>query len=286
VGPVVAFFAHPDDETFCAAGVLAAAAERGVPVTVISATRGEAGESSIPGLDDPEALGAVREQELREAMSSLGVHDVRFLDFVDSGLGNNDEMSPKAFARAALEECVFDLVPMIRELRPEVVLTFGPDGMYGHPDHIHSYRVGVASVIAAGDPTYAAGLDAPAWKTRTLYFATVPREMMLEVLARPNSPLEFVSPEARTNLGTPSSEITDVVDITPWAPAKRAAIAAHRTQTGEGGPLAGIPPEVRASQLAREYFVRFPLPWSAPVESPDIIASLSLGTPSESSAQD
>jgi LmbE family N-acetylglucosaminyl deacetylase len=97
---------------------------------------------------------------------------------------------------------------------------------------------------------------------------------MQDLLRRPNSPLAFLSPEARANLGTPRAKITHVLDITPWAVAKAAAIAAHRTQTGEGGPLAEIPQDLRARQLAREYFVRAPLPWSATPDSHDIVEVL------------
>src|SRR5829696_5713919 len=102
--PLLAIFAHPDDETFGAAGVMAAAVERGVPVTVISATRGEAGESSVAGLDAPEQLGVVREQELREAMRQIGVSDVRLLGYRDSGMaGSPSAEDPQAFIRAPVD---------------------------------------------------------------------------------------------------------------------------------------------------------------------------------------
>ena len=95
---MLTIFAHPDDETFSAAGVMAAAAERGLPVTVISATRGEAGESAIAGLDDPERLGVVRERELREAMRQIGVLDVRLLGHRDSGMA--DPLQPSIRKRS------------------------------------------------------------------------------------------------------------------------------------------------------------------------------------------
>jgi LmbE family N-acetylglucosaminyl deacetylase len=91
---------------------------------------------------------------------------------------------------------------------------------------------------------------------------------------RPNSPLRSLPKDARANLGTPRSEITHRINIEPWQAGKRAAIASHRTQTAEGGPLAGIPPEVIEWQLSSEYFVRAPLPWSSGEEdsASDIIA--------------
>ena len=101
--PLLAIFAHPDDETFTCAGIMAAAAEHGIPVTLVSATRGEAGESAIPGLDDPDRLGVVRERELRDAMAAIGVGDARFLDYRDSGLQDSPASDdPRAFVRAPL----------------------------------------------------------------------------------------------------------------------------------------------------------------------------------------
>jgi LmbE family N-acetylglucosaminyl deacetylase len=106
----------------------------------------------------------------------------------------------------------------------------------------------------------------------------VPREDMLAMLERHDSPLQSLSPTALANLGTPRVDITHVIDVAPWAEKKRAAIAAHRTQTGEGGPLAKMPPEVVERRLSREFFVRAALPWAAPGTDedgePDIIAAL------------
>jgi N-acetyl-1-D-myo-inositol-2-amino-2-deoxy-alpha-D-glucopyranoside deacetylase len=276
--PLLALFAHPDDETFSAAGVMAAAAERGVPVTVISATRGEAGESSIAGLDDPERLGVVRERELREAMRQIGVSDVRLLGYRDSGMaGSPSAEHPRAFIRAPVETVAASLVSDIRSVRPQAILTFGPEGLYGHPDHLHMHHGALHAIEIAADPSYRRGRgSSEPWQTPALYFVAFPREDMLAVFDRPNSPLRSLPAEAREHVGTPRSQITHTINIKPWAESKRAAIAAHRTQTADGGPLSGIPPEVREWQLAYEYFVRAPLPWSAPESSvaSDIIAVL------------
>ena len=275
--PLLAVFAHPDDETFSAAGVMAAATERGVPVTVISATRGEAGESSIAGLDDPERLGVVRERELREAMRQIGVSDVRLLGYRDSGMaGSPSADDQQAFIRAPVETVAARLVPDIRSVRPQAILTFGPEGLYGHPDHLHIHHVALRAIEIAADPSYMDGPASEPWQTPALYFAAFPREDMLAVFDRPNSPLRSLSAEARAKVGTPRSQITHKINIRPWAERKRAAIASHQTQTAEGGPLSGIPPEVREWQLADEYFVRAPLPWSTRESSvaSDIIAVL------------
>jgi len=277
--PLLAIFAHPDDETFTSAGVLAAAAERGIPVTLISATRGEAGESAIPGLDHPDRLGLVRERELRDAMGVVGVGDVRFLDYCDSGLaGFPAAADPLAFVNAPLETVAATLAALIRTIRPGVIVTFGPDGLYGHPDHLHMHHAAVAAVGLAADPAHEPR-GAPPWRTPALYFATFPREEMLALFDRPNNPLEFLSEEARAALGTPLADITHVVDIRPWADRKRAAIAAHRTQTGDGGPLAGIPDAVREAQLAHEWFVRAHVPGTGARSADDVIAELASDRP-------
>ncbi|MGH2617533.1 MAG: PIG-L family deacetylase [Thermomicrobiales bacterium] len=280
MGPLLAIFPHPDDETFTAAGVMAAAVERGVPVTVISATRGETGESSIPGLDDPERLGVVRERELRDAMRQLGVTDVRVLGYRDSGMeGSPAAQDPRAFVRASIDAVTAKLVPHIRTVRPQAIVTFGPEGLYGHPDHLHLHAVMQHAVQAAADPSHKSRTAADPWQTPRLYFGTIPRESMQALLDRPDSPLASLSADARHNLGTPMAEITHAVNIEPWGDAKRAAIIAHRTQTGAGGPLAEVPPEAVARQLAAEYFVRAPLPWTADENERDIIATLASEHP-------
>ena len=256
---------------------MAAAVERGVPVTVINATRGEAGESAIPGLDEPERLGVVRERELREAMRQIGVSDVRLLGYRDSGMaGSPFAEHPRAFVREPVETAAARLVSHIRSVRPQVIVTFGPEGLYGHPDHLHMHHVALRAIQIAADPSYSGRATSEPWQTPVLYFAAFPREDMLALLDRPNSPLRSLPADARANLGTPRSQITHRINIEPWQASKRAAIASHRTQTAEGGPLAGIPPEVIESQLSSEYYVRVPLPWSSPEDEieGDIIASL------------
>jgi N-acetyl-1-D-myo-inositol-2-amino-2-deoxy-alpha-D-glucopyranoside deacetylase len=279
MGPLLAIFPHPDDETFTSAGTLAAAVARDVPVTVVSATRGEAGESSILGLDDPERLGEVREQELRDAMRYLGVTDVRFLGHRDSGMeGSSEALHPRAFVRVPVDAVAATLATLIRDLQPQTILTFGPEGMYGHPDHLHMHHAAVRAVALAADVSHQTGSHSDPWPTPALYFGTFPREEMLKLLDRPGSPLEFMSQEARNHIGVPLAEITHIVDITAWADAKRAAIAAHVTQTAEGGPLQHIPPEATERQLRREYFVRATLPWTTDeLDDQDIVSVLATG---------
>ncbi len=266
---LLAIFPHPDDETFSAGGLMAAASERGDNVILICATRGEAGESGDPSHDSPEALGHAREAELRAAMKILNVDDVRFLGYRDSGMeGSAEAQNPHAFVQASVADAAARLAPMIREIRPDTIVTFGEDGVYGHPDHVHLHHVVQRAVVEAADDA----LSSAPWQTPYLYFATAPREDLEEMLARPRSPLASISERARANLGTPRSQITNSLDVSRWAQQKHDAFVAHHSQTGEGGPLNGATPEAMERRLAAEHFVRAALPW--PARGADIVEAV------------
>ncbi|MCL4396482.1 MAG: PIG-L family deacetylase [Chloroflexi bacterium] len=132
---LLAIFAHPDDESNAAGGTLARYAREGADVTLVSATRGELG---IPGLA-PEAAGAVRERELRAAGTALGARAVRFLGYRDGELAGADE-----------QEAVARLVALLREIKPQVVITFGPEGISGHADHVAVSRWVTAAFAEGG----------------------------------------------------------------------------------------------------------------------------------------
>lgn len=271
---LLAIFPHPDDETFSAGGIMAAAArDLGDNVILICATRGEAGESGDPSHNTPEALGQAREAELRAAMRILSVEDVRFLGYRDSGMeGSVEAQNPQAFVQASVTEAASGLAPMIRDIRPDTIVTFGEDGVYGHPDHIHLHHVVKQAVVEAGDPAWGDATAAAPWRTPYLYFATAPREDLEELLARPRSPLASISERARANLGTPRTQITTSIDVTRWAQQKQDAFRAHHSQTGEGGPLSGAAPATLERRLISEHFVRAALPWQS--EGVDIVAEV------------
>ncbi len=261
-GTLFAIFPHPDDETFSAGGLMAAAVEQGFRVVLDCITRGEAGESSNPAFDTPEKLGAAREQELASAMQSLGVTEIRHLGYRDSGMaGSPEARHPQAFLQASVETVANRLALEIRELRPQIILTFGEDGIYGHPDHIHTFRAVTRAVLIAADPNALPEQAAP-WQTPELYFCTAPREELLELMQRPNSPLASMPEEARQKLGTPRDQITHVLDVGAWGTRKRDAFLAHVSQTGPGGPLNGIDAESLVRRLRTEHLVQAPLPWS------------------------
>jgi N-acetyl-1-D-myo-inositol-2-amino-2-deoxy-alpha-D-glucopyranoside deacetylase len=255
---LLAVFAHPDDEAFSSGGVLAAAHDRGVEITLVCATRGEAGEILVPELATPENLGEVREGELRRAMDAVGIADVRFLDYRDSGMiGTSENEDPRALMQAPTAEVVDRVARVIRELHPAVVLTFGPDGFYGHPDHLAVSRATTDAVLAVGE-------EADGRRVRALYYTTMPRERFREIAERPNSRWSDITPEQLATMGTPLAEITTIVDVGPFVERKRAAMAAHRTQFGDSGPLHELPRDEVDLWLGREHFVRAALPWDDP----------------------
>jgi LmbE family N-acetylglucosaminyl deacetylase len=154
--------AHPDDESLGTGGVLALAAEQGVETFLVTATRGERGRigEERPG---PEVAGPIRERELRGAAAVLGVREVVLLGYLDGELD-----------RAAPHEAISKVAAGIRRLRPHVVVTFPPDGIYGHPDHVAISQFTGAALVAAADPGFAPapGVDLPAatWAVAKLYW--------------------------------------------------------------------------------------------------------------------
>jgi LmbE family N-acetylglucosaminyl deacetylase len=141
---LMAILAHPDDESLGNGGTLARYAAEGVEVTLVTATRGQRGwfgePSANPGL---QALGQLREAELRDAAAELGLREVVLLDYVDGEL-----------AHADTDQVICELVAHIRRVRPHVVLTFGLDGAYGHPDHMAISQWTTAAIVRSADPRY------------------------------------------------------------------------------------------------------------------------------------
>lgn len=257
---VLAVFAHPDDETFSAGGVFAALSEAGHRVTLVCATRGEAGEISDPALATRDTLPEVREGELRTAMEIVGVSDVRLLDYRDSGMaGTPENDDPRAFIKADEAAVVLRLQEILRELQPAAVITFGADGIYGHPDHLLVYRVTTEAVRQE----YAGAETGPA-----LYYHAISRERVMARAKRGNNVFSRMSAEELAKFGVPEAEITTAVDVSPFVERKRAAMAAHRTQFPPDGPFSDEPVEDIRRFLSTERFIRVPLPWDTAPNDP------------------
>lgn len=249
---VLAVFAHPDDESLVAGGTLARYAAEGAQVALICATRGEWGPISDDALADYETLGQVRERELRAACEVLGIGWLRFLDLEDACVS--------AVIGIEEEQTVLEkLVRAIRELRPQTILTFGPDGLYGHEDHIAIGQLTAKARSLAADPTAfpqhsAEGL--PTYHNPNLLFATAPRGLYSDLLAHlaasgHQAHLWQIPPE---KFGVPADEITTVVDVTPFWEQKLRALRCHQTQLDANHAFTLLTPELAAELLPVEYF--------------------------------
>jgi LmbE family N-acetylglucosaminyl deacetylase len=213
---LLAVFAHPDDETFRCGGTLALLAQRDVRVQVLTATRGQAGSRGDPPLCAPEELPAVRENELHCACTALGIQPPILLDYQDGRL-----------AEANTEKIVSEILTVVREVRPQIILTYGPDGVSGHPDHIAIGHFATETFHRAGEVV-------------ALYTIAVPRSLA-ETLGM--TQIRAVPDEA----------ITLTVDVLSVWEAKMSAIQCHRTQLGES-PILAAPDEKQRLFLGREYF--------------------------------
>ncbi len=171
---LLAVLAHPDDESFGTGGTLALYARRGVDVHLICATRGEAGEMAPEYLKGFDTVADRRVSELRCAAGILGLAGVHFLDYRDSGmLGSKDNQNPQALINAPLESVAERIAHLIRELKPQVVITFDPIGGYKHPDHIAIHRATVQAFHLAGDSSFVDG--GQPYQPQKLYYHLFPK---------------------------------------------------------------------------------------------------------------
>jgi LmbE family N-acetylglucosaminyl deacetylase len=175
---IVAVLAHPDDESFGLGGTLALYARRGHRVALICATRGEAGTVDPEHMRGFATVAELREAELRCAALQLGLDAVHILGYRDSGMsGSADNMHPAALAAHPIEEVAEAIVKYIRELKPDVVLTFDPMGGYRHPDHIHVHRATTMAFEQASDSSFHPESGLP-WAPRALFYHVFPHKAL------------------------------------------------------------------------------------------------------------
>ena len=255
--------AHPDDETFGTGGTLAKYAASGVKVVYACATRGEVGEADpehLRGFDSP---GDMRWAELRCAAGILGLADVVYLGYRDSGMpGSADNHHPQALAAAPIEEVAGRVVKVIRQLQPQVVITFDPIGGYRHPDHIAIHNATVRAFSAAGDPAQYPEAG-PAFAPQKLYFHTFPKGFFkLAVKVLPifgqdpshwgrNKDIDFAS-LAQVEFPVHARIRLDGRAID----AKGRASACHGSQLGGGPPSSGLLGLAFRSLQNQEMFMR------------------------------
>jgi len=174
---LLAVLAHPDDESFGMGGTLALYAKRGAEVYLVCATRGESGDVAPELMQGYNSIAEKRVAELQCAASILGLAGVHFLDYRDSGMpGTADNQHPKALAAAPVEEVTSHIVHCIRQIRPQVVLTFDPIGGYRHPDHVAIHNATVRAYALVGEPEFEDGLSP--YKPQKLYYHVFPKKFL------------------------------------------------------------------------------------------------------------
>ncbi len=237
---LLAVFAHPDDESFSSGGTLAYYAERGVRVTVVSSTRGEAGKITDPNLTI-EDLGRHREEELREACRLLGIEAPIFLGYRDSGrLERLRKDDPLASINADPREIEAKVRDVIAEFKPQVVLTFDPHGGYDHPDHIVIHQAALAAWYSSGHLP-----DAP----QRLFYTALPIETMRTWVDAPGGPMTpGMTPEV---YGVSDATIAVRRDVTPQLEKKLATLKAHGSQTGPTSRMGQMTPEYQEKMRER-----------------------------------
>ena len=256
---LLAVYAHPDDEVLGAGGALAMAAASGVRVAIVVATRGEAGEIQRPGTATPETLPQVREQEMRCSAQALGVSELVFLDYRDSGVeGAPDNEHPDALVNARPAQIQQQLVAIIRRLRPQAAITFEPYGGYGHPDHKAIHNHTLAALDAANDPRRFPELGA-VWRTPRLFYHLLPRAIFREIRRRVaarggdtadyDEMLAALPPDA-----WPEDQIHVAVDVSSHVEQKWTAWNCHRTQFGPNSRFRRLPDAEMKEILSTEYF--------------------------------
>ncbi len=245
-GTLVAFHAHPDDESIIMGGTIARAAAEGHRVVLVFATRGDIGEVDDGVLDPHETLAERREGETRGAAQILGVSRVEFLGYRDSGMADTETIHDAgSFWSADVDEAAARLALILDEERPAAFTTYDERGNYGHPDHIQVHRVGLrAAELAPPGRVYAATIDRD-------HVVTL-RAAALE--AAPDA-VDLPDPD-EIELGVASERITTTVDVSGYLERKRAAMAAHASQITPDSFFLALPDDAFRVAFGTEWFIR------------------------------
>ncbi|MFC5664230.1 PIG-L family deacetylase [Kitasatospora misakiensis] len=268
---LMAVHAHPDDEATGTGGVLARYAAEGIRTVLVTCTDGACGDGPggvKPGEagHDPAAVAAMRRQELEASCEVLKVDHLEMLDYGDSGMmgwAAND--APGSFWTTPVDEAAARLADLMRQYRPDVVVTYDENGFYGHPDHIQANRITSRALELAG--------TAP-----KVYWTTAPRSMMArfgEVLRELGAEWDEPDPEESEmpEIGLPDEEITTWVDTTGFGGQKFDALAAHASQ-GENIFFLKMGKEKFTQLMGVETFVRVHDTTGAELPEDDLFAGL------------
>ncbi len=254
--------AHPDDESFGIGGTLAKYADAGVDVHIAIATDGVAGSVAEGYEETKQDLVNVRRQELTSAVETLG-GTLHMLGFRDSGyIGDPANEHPEAFINIDETLAIGKIVALIREIRPQVVITHDETGGYFHPDHIQCWKITTPAFAAAGDPDQYPDIGPVPYQPQRLFYTAFPNTMvkLLTTLMRirRKDPTKVGRNEDidMTKLGIPPKKLHARVDYRKMWDIKRAASAFHASQGGGGGPSRGVPESLQRRFMAKEYFIQ------------------------------
>jgi len=236
---LMAVLGHPDDESLGIGGTLAKYASEGVDVFLLTATPGDRGRYRDYRFGDPQhpgasALASIRERELRAAASALGVRDVALLHYHDQEL---DRANPR--------EAIPAIVEHLRRVQPDVIITFGPDGAYGHPDHIAISQLTTAAVVAAADPAIS-----------KLYYIAWPASTWAAYQSAFKKLTSMVDGVERQVVPWPDWEITTVIDTRQFAQNVWRAISCHESQMSVYTQLEHLSPQHRDALWGVQSFYR------------------------------
>jgi LmbE family N-acetylglucosaminyl deacetylase len=282
--------AHPDDECFATAGLIARSVGEGRRVDLVTCTGGEEGEIHDPTLDHDEAKPRLREIRARELQCSLdalrgdgpGTLELHLLGYRDSGMmGTESNKRPDAFWNADLDAATGKLVEIVRRVRPAVMVSYDANGNYGHPDHINAYRIATAAWDAAADPSRYPQAGPP-HDVAKLYEIAFNRDRWTELMTAmrergiklpwgadedqtaetakaAESDAAATGGESETieeeQWGVPEAQITTTLDVSACYEQKRASLDCHKTQRQDMGWLLDLPPDLAARATSPEYFV-------------------------------
>lgn len=270
---LMAVHAHPDDEAASTGGVLHKYAGQSIRTVLVTCTGGELGDGpggvkpDQPGHDE-EVVAKIRRQELDASCRELGIWRLELLGYHDSGMAEWDRAGTSgAFASSNLDQEVGQLAQLIERYRPQVVITYGEDGGYGHPDHVRTHQVARGAVLATGIPS-------------KLYYTVFPKSLASRVLKQmkelgidPWDMGEIDFDPEDPPFGVADDLITTTVDVMADVPAKLASVRAHSSQM-DNAFFAGLPDQVAPLIMGQEYFIRAIDDTAAALPEADLFAGL------------
>jgi len=249
---LMAVLAHPDDESLGAGGTLAKYAAEGVETSLVTATRGQRGRfhghPPGPNHPGPETLARIREAELTKAAETLGIRDVSILDHQDGAL---DATDPRTV--------IADIAGHLRRVRPHVVLTFPPDGSYGHPDHVAISQFTQAAIVAAADLSFTLdppGATRPPHTVSKLYYMAWPRSIWTAYQEALKKLVSIVDGVERQATPWPDWSITTTVDTRQYCETVWQAVSCHQSQVAAYEPLKTLSAAGHEAVWGRQTFYR------------------------------